>query len=148
AVADSLKQTSIALLKRQVQDGTNGRDNTSIPGIRFTPPYNGVNTSGAWGYNRYNLGSVIPIFMYWDLTGNKDYYNIGIDNLNYNLGLNPWDICFVMGAGDKNLQHPHNRSANPEGYNAGGFPYEYKVPKGALMGGVAPESTLVDIWSS
>ena len=148
AVADSLKQTSMALLKRQVQDGTNGRDNTSIPGIRFTPPYNGVNTSGAWGFNRYNLGSVIGIFMYWDLTGNKDYYNIGIDNLNYNLGLNPWDICFVMGAGDKNLQHPHNRASNPEGYNAGGFPYEYKVPKGALMGGVAPESTLVDVWSS
>ena len=73
--------------------------------------------------------------MYWDLTGDRNYYDIGMDNLNYNLGMNPWDISFVMGIGDKNLQHPHNRASNSEGYNAGGLPYPYRSPKGALMGG-------------
>ena len=71
-----------------------------------------------------------------------------MDNLNYVLGMNPWDISFIMGAGDKNLQHPHNRAANPEGYNAGGFPYEYQSPKGALMGGCQPNNVLIDEWEN
>jgi len=145
-VADSLKKDALVALKKNISDGSNGKDRTVNPAFGVDPPYNGVWTSIDWGYNRYNLGTVIELFMYWDLTGEKDFYNIGIDNINYNLGLNPWDISFIMGAGDKNLQHPHNRAANPEGYNAGGFPYEYKVPKGALMGGAKPDSILVDFW--
>lgn len=145
-VADSLKKDALVALKRNISDGSNGKDRTINPAFGVDPPYNGVWTSIAWGYNRYNLGAVLELFMYWDLTGEKDFYNIGIDNINYNLGLNPWDISFIMGAGDKNLQHPHNRAANPEGYNAGGFPYEYRVPKGALMGGSKPDSILVDFW--
>src|SRR5690606_37574558 len=40
----------------------------------------------------------------------------------------------------------HNRAANPEGYNAGGFPYPYQSPKGALMGGCHPKKVLIDEW--
>ena len=92
------------------------------------------------------MGVVLELFLYWDLTHDQNYYNIGLDNLNYALGMNPWDISFVMGAGEKNLQHPHNRAANPEGYNAGGFPYPYRTPKGALMGGSSPTDPLRDFW--
>jgi Glycosyl hydrolase family 9. len=66
------------------------------------------------------------------------YLNLALDNIYYNLGANPWDISFLMGAGDKNQNHPHNRTANPDGYNTGGMPYEYRCPRGALMGGSAP----------
>lgn len=145
ATADSLKQDATVALKNSILIGSNG--STLVGGaIKADPPYNGVFTSADWGYNRYNMGLVTELFMYWDLTGSKDHYNIGIDNLNYNLGMNSWDISFVMGTGDRNLQHPHNRAANPEGYNAGGLPYKYRSPKGALMGGCRPGDTLIDDW--
>lgn len=150
-VADSLKADCIALLARTINDGSNGTQ--AIPNSKFgtyaihaQPPYNGVYVSADWGYNRYNFGTVLELFLYWDLTGDKTYLNIGMDNMNYELGVNPWDLSFIMGVGDKNLQHPHNRAANPEGYNAGGFPYQYKVPKGAFMGGCHPNKLLLDEW--
>ncbi len=145
AVADSLKRDCIAALYNSIRIGSNG-SGAPAPGIHADEPYHGVFTSVEWGFNRYNMGIVSELFMYWDLTADRAYYDIGMDNLNYNLGMNPWDISFIMGAGEKNLQHPHNRAANPEGYNAGGLPYAYKSPKGALMGGCKPGETLIDDW--
>ena len=60
----------------------------------------------------------------YELTGDERYLRVALDNMYYALGANPWDISFLLGAGDKNPQHPHNRAANPDGYNAGGMPYE------------------------
>ncbi len=82
----------------------------------------------------------------WTEATDSAYLKVGLQNLDYQLGLNPWDISFVMGMGAKNLQHPHNRAANPEGYNAGGSPYPYKRPDGALMGGCKPGKLLLDYW--
>lgn len=147
---DSLLEDAIACLRKSIDNGSNG--NTYIAtkdgmGIHVDRPYGGVFTSVKWGYNRYNMGMVNELFMFHDLTGEKVYFDIAMDNLYYNLGMNPWDISFVMGAGDKNLQHPHNRAANSDGYNAGGVPYDYKCPVGALMGGAAPTELLKDDWS-
>lgn len=114
--------------------------------IKADEPYHGVFTSADWGYNRYNMGMVNNLFMYWDLTKEQIYFDLAIDNINYNMGMNPWDMSFLMGSGDKNLQHPHNRASNPDGYNAGGFPYEYTKPLGALMGGCKPDDMLIDFW--
>jgi hypothetical protein len=143
--ADSIKKDCISALYNSILIGSNGSTKVA-PGINADAPYHGVFTSADWGYNRYNMGIVTELFMYWDLTGDRAYYAIGIDNLNYNLGMNPWDISFIMGTGEKNLQHPHNRASNPEGYNAGGLPYKYKSPLGALMGGCKPSATLIDDW--
>lgn len=176
---DSLLFDVVESLHRGVAIGSNGPDNTTYPGINVHQPYHGVFDGGAWGYNRYNMGKVVELFMYWDLEQTTHfwrsmkgktvpgrllrpefaarvngwseavdsmYLQLGIDNLNYQLGVNPWDMSFIMGAGSKNLQHPHNRAANPEGYNAGGVPYKYRVPKGALMGGCRPGELLKDMW--
>jgi len=148
-VRDSLLKRSVATLRRMSNDGSNGT--TAIPTkdgyfIHADEPYHGVYTSVGWGFNRYNMGSVNELFMMWDLTGETNYLDIGLDNFNYNMGQNPWDVSFIMGTGDKNLQHPHNRAANPDGYNAGGFPYEYHCPRGALMGGSHPSKVLKDDW--
>lgn len=149
-VRDSLLEDAVECLRKSIDNGSNG--STTIPtkngkSIHVDKPYQGVFTSVDWGYNRYNLGMVNELFMFHDLTGEKEYFQIALDNLNYNLGMNPWDISFLMSAGDKNLQHPHNRSANPDGYNAGGYPYLYQSPKGALMGGAKPTKTLKDDWN-
>lgn len=176
---DSLLLDVVTGLKRGVSIGSNGSDGKTFPGINVDQPYHGVFTSAGWGFNRYNMGMVTELFMYWDVAQRTKfwqsmkgktvpgrlarsevasfvngwseavdsmYLNVGVDNLNYQLGVNPWDMSFIMGAGSRNLQHPHNRAANPEGYNAGGVPYKYKVPKGALMGGCKPGALLKDYW--
>lgn len=140
----------ITTLRKSIDNGSNGA--TRIPitgnyGLNVDLPYGGVFTSVDWGFNRYNLGMVNELFMMWDLTREQVFFDYGLANMDYNLGMNPWDISFVMGVGDKNLQHPHNRAANPDGYNAGGFPYAYTCPRGALMGGARPTRTLKDDWS-
>ncbi|HSQ42576.1 MAG TPA: glycoside hydrolase family 9 protein, partial [Fibrobacteraceae bacterium] len=154
-VRDSLLEDCVAALRRSVQDGSGGSngDTTIIASsaeyatFKADQPYHGVFTSSTWGLNRYNMGLVTELFMLWELTGEQAYFDIGLDNMDYNLGRNPWDLSFVMGTGEKNLQHPHNRAANPDGYNAGGIPYDYTSPKGALMGGCKPTATLKDDWS-
>ena len=176
---DSLMFDAMECLKRGVSIGSNGKDNTTYPGINVFQPYHAVFDGGDWGFNRYNMGMVTELLLYWDLEqsthfwkymkGKKlfgraerpevksyidnwsdavdsSYLQVATDNLNYQLGANPWDVSFIMGVGSKNLQHPHNRAANPEGYNAGGVPYDYKVPKGALMGGCRPGKLLLDYW--
>ena len=150
---DTLIQRATNALRRLTDDGSEG--DVTIYENRFgsvtaTKPYNLVWTSSNWGFNRYNMGAANAIFMLSEITSGAEkeaYKNLALDNIYYNMGANPWDISFMMGAGDKNSNHPHNRAANPDGYNAGSMPYKYKCPKGALMGGRAPDKTLLEDWS-
>ena len=157
---DSLSMRVMASFRKLINDSTNDGDSLVLtnPGIEgephegatklhVIPPYNLVWTSFDWGVIRYNLGTANAVFLMYELTGDERYLRVALDNMYYALGANPWDISFLLGAGDKNPQHPHNRAANPDGYNAGGMPYEYKCPKGALMGGRAPNLTLIEDWS-
>lgn len=147
---DTLLTRIIATMTRLTDDGTQGDSTVSTnPYGSFTivPPYNLVWTSSDWGFNRYNMGAANAVFMLYDMTGDEQYLNVALDNFYYNMGANPWGLSFIMGTGSRNENHPHNRAANPDGYNAGGMPYEYTCPKGALMGGSAPEKTLKDDWN-
>lgn len=150
AERDTLLNRIVATFTRLTDDGTQGDSTVSTNpygSFRVTPPYNLVWTSSDWGFNRYNMGAANAVFMLYDITGDEKYLNVALDNIYYNMGANPWDLSFLMGAGEKNENHPHNRAANPDGYNAGGMPYKYKCPRGALMGGSAPTKTLKDDWN-
>ena len=153
AERDTLIQRATNSLRRLTDDGSKG-DNTVYTNrfgtVNSVPPYNLVWTSSDWGFNRYNIGAANAIFMLSEITTGAEkeaYLNLALDNIYYNLGANPWDISFLMGAGDKNQNHPHNRTANPDGYNTGGMPYEYRCPRGALMGGSAPTKVLLEDWN-
>lgn len=149
---DTLLQRATNSLRRLTDDGSQGSNKVyenRFGSVKSVPPYNLVWTSSDWGFNRYNMGAANAIFMLSEITTGAEheaYLNLALDNIYYNLGANPWDISFIMGAGDKNQNHPHNRTANPDGYNAGGMPYEYRCPRGALMGGAAPNRTLLEDW--
>lgn len=109
----------------------------------------------AWIYNRYQAGNIFDVFAYADVTKDlegvklpqKGVQNwnsakmkqLGINQLNYLFGVNPWDISFLIGVGDKSDNHPHHRAANPEGKNMPGAGYKYNPPTGAIFGGVPPE---------
>jgi len=150
---DTLIQRATNCLRRLTDDGSQGSNliyENRFGKVTADGPYNLVWTSSDWGFNRYNMGAANAIFMLSEITTGAEkeaYKNLALDNIYYNLGANPWDISFLMGAGDKNSNHPHNRAANPDGYNAGGMPYEYKCPRGALMGGAAPTKVLLEDWS-
>ena len=112
-----------------------------------------------WNYNRYQLGNTFEVLAYADVAADiekqgiklpnmastgfnaSEMRQLGINQLNYMLGMNPWDISFVYGIGDKNDAHPHHRTSNPEGRNASSFDYKYNCPVGGLLGGVPPGST-------
>ena len=113
-------------------------------------------TDQEWIYNRYRAGDIFEVLAYADVAADIEKQGIslpvmgtpnwkaaeakqfGINQLNYLLGVNPWDISFIMGIGDKNDAHPHHRASNPEGKNMPGAGYKYKPPVGALYGGVPP----------
>ena len=151
---DTLLHRATNCLRRLTDDGTLGSKTiyeNRFGSVSAEPPYNLVYTNISWGLNRYNLGAANAVFMLSEVLPDgpekEAYFNLALDNIYYSLGANPWDISFLMGAGEKNENHPHNRAANPDGYNAGGIPYEYRCPLGALMGGIMPTSTLEDNWS-
>lgn len=151
---DTLIQRATNCLRRLTDDGSQGSNliyKNRFGQVTSDGPYNLVWTSSAWGFNRYNMGAANAIFMLSELlppgAEKEAYKNLALDNIYYNLGANPWDISFLMGVGDKNSNHPHNRASNPDGYNAGGMPYKYQCPRGALMGGAAPTAVLLEDWS-
>ena len=127
--------------------------------FQFDPIWFTMHTDQTWIYNRYQMGNVFEVLAYADVAkdieekgitlpnvNNPDWHademrQLGINQLNYMLGVNPWDVSFILGVGDKNDAHPHHRAANPEGKNMPGASYKYNPPTGALFGGVTPGMT-------
>ncbi len=149
---DTLIQRATNSLRRATADGTKGDKliwDNRWGKIHAVPPYD-ILYPTAWGLNRYNMGAANAVFMLSEVLPEGEekqaYFNLALENIYYTLGANPWDISFMMGAGDKNQNHPHNRTSNPDGYDAGGKPYKYRCPRGALMGGYFPDMTLEDYW--
>lgn len=147
--------------------GTTGSASITLPSgsigkqtvIHYDPIWYSMVTDQTWIYNRYQAGNIFEVLAYADVAGTietqglklpimgtpdwkaDEMHQLGINQLNYMLGENPWDVSFILGVGDKNDAHPHHRAANPEGKNMPGANYKYTPPTGALFGGVAPGGT-------
>ena len=124
--------------------------------VKYDPIWYSMQTDQTWIYNRYQAGNIFEVLAYADVAkdiekqnlslpnlGTPDWkademFQLGINQLNYLLGVNPWDVSYILGIGDKNDAHPHHRAANPEGKNQPGAAYKYNPPVGALYGGVKP----------
>ena len=131
--------------------------------LTFDPIWYAMMTDQTWIFNRYQAGNIFEVLAYADVARNiekqgiklpimgspnwkvDEMLQLGINQLNYMFGVNPWDISFVYGVGDKNDAHPHHRAANPEGRNTAAHNYKYVSPTGALFGGITPseENSLV-----
>ena len=127
--------------------------------FQYDPIWFTMHTDQTWIYNRYQMGNVFEVLAYADVAKDieekgitlpnvgtpnwkaDEMRQLGINQLNYMLGVNPWDVSFILGVGDKNDAHPHHRAANPEGKNMPGASYKYNPPTGALFGGVTPGMT-------
>lgn len=127
--------------------------------VSYDPIWYTMLTDQAWIFNGYQAGNIFEVLAYADVaadiekqgvtlpamasTGLKasEMRQLGINQLNYLFGVNPWDISFVYGVGDKNDAHPFHRAANPEGKNMPGLAYKYNAPVGALVGWQDPATT-------
>ena len=125
--------------------------------VSFDPTWYIMSTESRWLFNRYHAGNIFEVLAYADVAADiekqgitlptmaspnlkaSEMRQLGINQLNYLFGVNPWDISFVYGVGDKNDAHPFHRAANPEGKNMPGSNYKYKVPTGALIGWLPPD---------
>ncbi|MBQ5464082.1 MAG: glycoside hydrolase family 9 protein [Fibrobacter sp.] len=127
--------------------------------VKYDANWFNMQTDLAWQYNAYQAGNIFEVLAYADVAADLEKKNLtlpnlgavswksgemwqlGINQLNYMLGVNPWDISFVYGVGDKNDAHPFHRASNPEGRNMENTKdYKYRVPVGALYGGTAPQA--------
>ncbi|MBO5533638.1 MAG: glycoside hydrolase family 9 protein [Fibrobacter sp.] len=127
--------------------------------VKYDPIWYSMQTDQDWIYNRYQAGNIFEVLAYADVAKDIEKQNLTLPNmgavdwkademhqlainqLNYLLGVNPWDVSYILGVGDKNDAHPHHRAANPEGKNMPGASYKYRPPVGALYGGVVPGTT-------
>jgi len=144
-VGTNLGGDSVVLENEAKDFGNNLHDDASR--LHVVTPYNLVWVGFDWMVMRYNLGATVSVFLMYELTGDERYLKVALDNMYFMLGANPWDISLMMGAGDRNMNHPHNRAANPDGYNVGGMPYKYRCPVGALMGARDPKLPLIEDWN-
>jgi hypothetical protein len=157
------ENVALALGTNVTYMSANGTQSISIPNLvaggAGEPLYYGdlwytMMTDQTWIYNRYQMGNIFEVLAYADVTKDLDgvelpqtgahnwnaeaMKKLGINQLNYMFGVNPWDVSFVYGVGDKNDAHPHHRASNPEGRNMPGFSYKYACPVGGLFGGLTP----------
>ena len=118
--------------------------------------YSMMTDQDIWIYNSFYAGNIFDILAYADVAADiekqgiklptiastdfkaSDMRQLGINQLNYLLGVNPWDISFMYGVGDKNDAHPHHRASNPEGRSTPGLSYKYVSPVGGLYGALPP----------
>lgn len=167
-------QRVVYTLARNLQDAVMGESNASKSfdffekfSLDYSTPWYGT-FSMEWGTNFYESGNIINMLTYAEVaedvenkktlgslpaSKHAEVRQLAINKVNYILGVNQWDICFMVGVGDKNESHVHYRTANPEFWN--GFDrgtmealpvtYSYRPPVGALMGGSLIDSMLSDV---
>ena len=120
--------------------------------LRYSAPWYNFGLH-SWGPNSYDAGEVMTMLAYAEISGNAQVRQIAINKMNAFLGMNRWDISFVIGVGDKNESHPNSRMANPEIWNGSMLDLEsqYKLPPyhycslvGAFLGGAPGDSLISD----
>ena len=129
--------------------------------VKYSLPWFTMHTQMEWVWNRYQAGNITEMYYYYDMASRiqglelpntpsstnwkaQEVKEILIRMLDYQIGVNPWDISMIYGVGEKNFNHPHHRAANPEGKNVPGAFYAYRPPVGALQGGRMPTTSLYE----
>ncbi len=78
-----------------------------------------------WGSCGHVCDNAHALLIAYELTGREEYYEAAKKQLDYVLGCNPNDICFVTGFGANTVKYPHHRPSGALG----------KTMPGMLSGG-------------
>lgn len=88
-----------------------------------------------WGSNGAICDLAHILLLAWDLTGREDFRQAAKAQINYILGCNPLNFCYITGAGTKSPVNPHHRPSGASG----------RVYPGMLAGG--PCAGLLDAYA-
>lgn len=88
-----------------------------------------------WGSNGAICDLAHIMLLAYDLTGREDFRQAAKAQLDFILGCNPLNFCYVTGAGTKSPEHPHHRPSGASG----------RVYPGMLAGG--PCAGLLDAYA-
>jgi endoglucanase len=104
------------------------------------PIHWGQKNQSPWGSNSFLLNNLIVLGLAADFTDGRKYTNAVVAGMDYILGRNALEQCYVTGYGGKPLENPHHRfwahQKDPK------FPH---APPGAVSGG--PNSGLQDPYA-
>jgi endoglucanase len=111
----------------------------------------------SWGSNSTVLNNAVILIYGYEKSGNIDYRNAALDQLNYILGVNGTSYSFVTGIGEKRVLHPHHRPSYADGISdpvpgllAGG-PNQYlndPVLQQYFNSSTPPALCYIDNWES
>lgn len=68
-----------------------------------------------WGSNSVAANQGVVLLHAYYLTGQESYLKAAVSQLDYLLGRNPLDICYVTGHGQRSPRHPHHRICGADG---------------------------------
>ncbi len=89
-----------------------------------------------WGSLRYSTAAALCALTYYEHTNDTAYRDFGASQINYALGSNPIDRCYIVGIDETSPIHPHHDAAHG---SESGFltdpPFHKHVLYGALVGG-------------
>jgi endoglucanase len=97
----------------------------------------GKDNQAPWGSNSYLLNNLVVLGLAADFTDGKKYLNAVVAGMDYILGRNAMDQCYVTGYGSRPLLNPHHRFWAFQSNRK--YPH---APPGAVSGG--PNSGLQD----
>lgn len=72
------------------------------------------NSDFVWGSNSVAANQGVWLLHAYYLTADKKYYNAAVKVLDYLLGKNPLDLCFMTGFGTKSPKMPHHRPSTAD----------------------------------
>ena len=68
-----------------------------------------------WGCNSGVLNNAILLLLGYEKSDNIDYYNLALKQMDYILGINANNKCFITGVGSNSVMHPHHRPSGADG---------------------------------
>ena len=74
-----------------------------------------------WGSCGHVCDDAHALLVAYDLTEKKDYYEAAKKQIDYVLGCNPNDICYVTGFGTNTVKNPHHRPSGATGQTMPGL---------------------------
>ena len=102
--------------------------------------YNGMNKDGGygcllqWGSARYNCNTQFLGLLYDKVSGSSEYSSWATSQMNYLLGNNSQNNCYVIGYNSYSVKYPHHRAASASN-DASQISADKHTLLGALVGG-------------
>ncbi|MDQ2087217.1 glycoside hydrolase family 9 protein [Herbivorax sp. ANBcel31] len=114
-------------------------------GINITITPGGYTFLNEWGSARYNTATQFAalVFDKHNNGGPSEYSEWAKSQMDYLLGDNPNDLCYVVGFSENAVKFPHHRAASGLPYCEDPSPHRF-VLYGALVGGPGEEDQHID----